>query len=200
MDAADGVCCAAPPAAKSAPTATSAPRTSPRFMFVPSLRSCRAGSVRQTVNDLTCFIKEFKFRRSISRLALLLARRSRSLPPSERLAPLAPEHAAREDFQPPGVQPNGGERIRSRAIPPRNDCRVVPDRLGPIEKKVPHHDPRLVIESPRHPAFCDTGVMRGRPVVQRNVRARVKVGALEGGRAGSYPADETRAIPLPVGV
>src|SRR5215510_14103749 len=105
MDAADGVCCAAPPAAKSAPTTTSAPRTSPRFMFVPSLRFCRAGSVRQTVDDLTCFIKEFKFSRSVRRdlhsdfrVALLLARRSRSLPPSERLAPLAPEHAAREDF------------------------------------------------------------------------------------------------------
>src|SRR5262245_405072 len=121
------------------------------------------------------------------------------LPPSKDLASLAPEQAAREDFQPPGVQPNGCERFGSRAIPPRNDRRVVPDRLGPIEKKVPHHYPRLVIESPGRPAFCDTGVMRGRPVVQRNVRARVKVGALERCRAGAYPADEPLAIPLPVG-
>src|SRR5262245_21922332 len=123
-----------------------------------------------------------------------------SLPPSEDLAPLAPEHATREDFQPPRVQPYGGERIGSRAIPSRNDRRVVPDRLGPIEKKIPHHDPRLVIEGPGRPAFGDAGVMRGRPVVQRNVRARVKVGAFEGCRAGTYPADEPRAIPFPVGV
>src|SRR2546428_4343355 len=32
MDAAEGVCCAAPAATKIAPTTTSAPRTSPRFM------------------------------------------------------------------------------------------------------------------------------------------------------------------------
>src|SRR5262245_20270147 len=86
-----------------------------------------------------------------------------SPPPSERLPPLSLEHAAREDFQPPWVQPNGCERVRSRAIPSGNDCRVITHRLGPIEKKVPHHDPRLVIESPCRPAFCDTGVMRWRP-------------------------------------
>src|SRR5262249_54814320 len=59
----------------------------------------------------------------LSEVSTLLARRSGSLPPGENLAPLSPEHAAREDFQPPGVQPNGGERIGSRAIPPGNDRR-----------------------------------------------------------------------------
>src|SRR5215813_12031001 len=153
MDAAVGVCCAAPTAAKSAPTTTSATRTSPRFMYAPSSQA-----------DL-----RVSFRCSL----MLDKHRYLLLTPGERLAPLAFEHTAGEDSQPPWVQPNRGERVGSRAIPSRNDRRVIPDRLGPIEKKVPHHDPSLFIESPGRPAFCDTGVMGGRPIVQRHVRARV---------------------------
>jgi hypothetical protein len=77
-------------------------------------RSMAFESVREFIDSIGSVMDSFacrcSFRRQISDLLSASLERW-SLSPGEDLAPLALEYAAREDLQPPGGQPNGGERV-----------------------------------------------------------------------------------------
>jgi hypothetical protein len=97
----------------------------------------------------------------------------------------------------PCIEPDGGECVTGGTGPRRYDSRVITNRLGCIQKKIPDHCPGIIIGGPGCAAFGDARIMRWSPVVQGHVRVSCQMTSF--GRSGARcdPSDKARSVPLP---
>src|SRR5215471_14679350 len=110
------------------------------------------GPALQPVGKFRSALRNFKFaavaKSSLFRIFLFA--------PFENGSTGAQEHTAGKYAHPPGMEPKYGESIACRTLPGCYDARVVTDRWRRIQKEIPYHRSRVIVEGPTRTTFRHT--------------------------------------------